>query len=62
MKLDAAIRVARHDRPSTGLIRPYSGLLVELSRGMDGVMVAGSLWLVSIGLNLPWRDNYTAIA
>lgn len=43
-----------------GLIRPYSGALVELSRGLDALLIVGSLWVVSRWLGHPW-DNQSSV-
>jgi len=39
-----------------GLIRPYSGALVELSRGLDASLIVVTLWVVTQWLAYPWNN------
>jgi len=43
-----------------GLIRPYSGALVELSRGLDALLIISGLWVISNWLGRAW-DNVSSI-
>jgi FlaA1/EpsC-like NDP-sugar epimerase len=43
-----------------GLIRPYSATLVELSRGLDALLIIATLWFLARWLGHPW-DNLCSI-
>jgi len=43
-----------------GLIRSYSGALVELGRGLDALLIVATLWVVARSLDYPW-DNLCSI-
>lgn len=43
-----------------GLIRPYSGALVELGRGLDALLIVATLWVVTRWFGYPW-DNLCSI-
>lgn len=47
---------------NTGLIRPYSNVLVELSRALDAGMIVLSLWLTTRLFSLPWTDLCTILS
>lgn len=47
---------------NSGLIRPYSGTLVELSRGLDAFLIVLSLWAMARWQGLPWTNLYTVLA
>lgn len=50
------------NEPSLGRLRPYSAQLVELSRGVDAVLIATSLWLLAQWLGYAWDDALTFVA
>lgn len=52
-------RIGMADR-ELGLIRPYSGALVELSRGLDALVIIATLGVISIWVARPW-DNISSI-
>jgi putative colanic acid biosynthesis UDP-glucose lipid carrier transferase len=45
-----------------GLIRPYSGALVELSRALDALVIIASLWAVSKWAEHPWDNLSSSLA
>jgi len=45
-----------------GLIRPYSGELVELSRGLDASLVVASLWIVTRWLGYAWDNLFSVMS
>jgi len=47
---------------NTGLIRPYSGTLVELSRALDAFLIVLSLWLTTKWLGLRWTHLCTILS
>ena len=47
---------------NSGLIRPYSGALVELSRGLDAFLIVLALWAMARGHGQPWTNLYTGLA
>ena len=47
---------------NTGLIRPYSATLVELSRGLDAVLIVLSLWAMARWHGQPWTNLYTVLS
>jgi len=46
--------------PNTGLIRPYSGILGELFRLCDLVLIFLTLWLISFVFKIDWSANFNA--
>lgn len=46
----------------SGLIRPYSGTLVELSRGMDAFLIVASLWAMTRWLGQTWTNLHTVLS
>jgi putative colanic acid biosynthesis UDP-glucose lipid carrier transferase len=46
----------------SGLIRPYSGTLVELSRGLDAFLIVLSLWAMTRWLGQAWTNLYTVLS
>ena len=47
---------------NSGLIRPYSNALVELSRGLDAILIVASLWLTTRWLGVDWSRLYTTLS
>jgi undecaprenyl-phosphate glucose phosphotransferase len=45
-----------------GLIRPYSSILAAVFRGVDIIIVGGSLWLLTVIYSIPWHDHFTVAA
>jgi putative colanic acid biosysnthesis UDP-glucose lipid carrier transferase len=47
---------------NSGMIRPYSGALVELGRGLDAFLIMLGLWLTTRWVGLPWSHLCTVLS
>ena len=44
--------------PSLGRIRPFDGQVLEIARGLDVLLVVGSLWVVCRIGNIDWQSHH----